>query len=86
MHRLKTCATINFIGASPSLDRGGLFIIYRESTISSQLSAETKDWLGRFILSAQSFFLFTPHPDLLSLKGRGGKRKELLAFAINIRR
>jgi hypothetical protein len=26
MHRLKTCATINFIAVSPPLDGGGLFI------------------------------------------------------------
>ena len=26
MHRLKTCATINFIAVSPPLDRGGLFL------------------------------------------------------------
>jgi len=26
-HRLKTCATIKFMAASPSLDRGGLFFI-----------------------------------------------------------
>jgi len=34
MHRLKTCATINFLAPSPSLDRGGLFLF-----IGNQLSA-----------------------------------------------
>ena len=34
------------------------------------------------ILVAKSFFLFTPHPDPLPAKGRGNKRKELLAIVI----
>jgi len=27
VHRLKTCATINFLAVSPPLDGGGLFLI-----------------------------------------------------------
>lgn len=39
----------------------------------------------QFILIAKSFFLFSPHPDPLPLKGRRDKRQKLLAIALRFK-
>jgi hypothetical protein len=42
--------------------------------------AELSPLVSKIIFSGKRFFLFTPRPDPLPLKGRRDKRKELLAM------